>query len=123
NADERTYAIKTNLTETTSWVKKGVAEVALKYDKLQMRLKENGRPARRLKSLEKSIQDAQYMRGTLRLNEWGDITNSKTDVSKVPSESQEWLNVVGDQVEISMSTLAIPLQNRSVQPLEQWDAI
>ena len=121
NVDQRTDAIKINLTETTSWVKKGAAEVALKYDKLQRRLIENGRPSPRMKSLEKSIQDAQHLRGILQLDEWGNITNSRTDLGNVPEESQESLKVVGDQVQMSMSTLAIPLRNGAVQPQEQWE--
>jgi len=119
-----TFDFKTNLSETTRSVNnQGVADVTLHYDKLEMRGLVNGRPLPRIKDLEKFMWDAKFMRASQHVDPWGNIIDTKTDVSNVRQVSQNWLNQMGNQVQVSMSTLAVPLPNKQAQPLHEWETV
>jgi len=120
---ERLFAMNMSLFENLIPAGKDKTGVALKFTKMEMRLSEDGRSPPRLQGLAKALQDFGSVKATLKMDQLGNVTDYRTDLSEVPQQSQSLTTIV-DLAEISLGTLAVPLPNKQkVEPLEQWEGV
>ncbi|HMC63840.1 MAG TPA: trypsin-like peptidase domain-containing protein [Gemmataceae bacterium] len=118
---EVTTQIKTKLTESTRPSNnQGVSEVALEYNKLEMKRWIYTFPDPDFKKPQRAMQDIKYMRAFLQVDRSGGVVGHRIDLSNVPVASRNFLEDIGDEVQFAMANLAVPLPNQQVQPGGEW---
>jgi S1-C subfamily serine protease len=113
--------IETRLIENTTTVGPGGARVLLTVDKFAIGLSEDGEAPETSRRFQEAVKrDVGGLVLDLQVAPSGELTSRRTDLSRVPQASREYLDSFGDQILQSFDTTVVPLPGGQLQPGQSW---
>jgi S1-C subfamily serine protease len=124
-ADGEDHTIAMNLKGTlvervTDHAKDGKWRKRLTYDGIETNATVDKKPIEGAERLMKALKDVSLLASEVEVDRDGSISRNLADYSKVPAASRSALTLVGDQVQQSLDSLAVPLPAKEVAPLTTW---
>jgi hypothetical protein len=115
------FVVKGNLQEkVTDKTKDGKFHKRVTYDGIETTATEDKKPIEGADRFLKALKDARLLASEIDVDQDGTIARHLIDNSKVPKASKDLLELVSDQVQMSLDSLALPLPAKEMTPLDTW---
>src|SRR5262249_22182888 len=101
----------------------GGARVLLTVDKFAIGLSEDGEAPETSRRFQEAVRrDVGNLVIELQVDQRGELTSKRNDLTRVPPASQDILNDCGNQISRSFDPEVVPLPGGQVQPGQSWRA-
>ncbi len=115
------FTLKGTLQEkVTNHGKDGSWHKQLLYGGLEVDATEDKKPLEGAERLLKALKDATSLASEIDVSKDGTVVRHLIDNRKVPKASKDALELVSDQVQLSLDSLSLPLPAKQLAALEMW---
>ena len=108
--------------KVTSISKDGGWHTRLTYEGLEATATEDKKPLEGADRFLKALKDATLLASEIDYEKDGTVSRHLIDNSKIPKVSKDLLELVSDQVQMSMDSLALPMPLKEVSSKDTWKA-
>jgi hypothetical protein len=106
--------------KVTNKANDGKAHKRITYDGIETTLTEDKKPLEDAGPLLKALKDAKSLASEVDVDSNGTVARHMIDNSKTPRASRDALELVSDQVEMSLDSLAFPIPAKEVAARDTW---